>query len=160
MAEGENEVIAAIAREQLIDKLPTLSIKEIEPQGDNELIEFLWLLIRGLIAFKQRIQRRQYKTELAAVESLTEGQKMIYFTQVFESLNFMGDFDKFRYNSFEWEITGTIESYKLIDSHELAEAIKKADESTEEIQYDEKALLTRKLRYIRSHLDQFEIKER
>ena len=93
MADSGDEILAAFAEEQLIDKLPILLIEEIKLKNDSELIEFLWVSIRKLIAFKKRVQWKQYKSEYDAINSLSDSQKMIHFTQIFEGLKINWPFE-------------------------------------------------------------------
>ena len=158
MADSGDEILAAFAEEQLIDKLPILLIEEIKLKNDSELIEFLWVSIRKLIAFKKRVQWKQYKSEYDAINSLSDSQKMIHFTQIFEGLNYMGDLEKFLSNSFDWELSETVQSYRLIDCHGIAERIERANEMTEKIHFNEQELTDKKLSYIKTHIEGFEIK--
>jgi len=120
LADGEDDILANYAKRKMNTHPIVFTKRDIDNCSDTNLINTVNGKIKDLISYRQKNEWAKFKSEFEAINALSVGQKMIYFTSIFEDMNDIGDLDKFQDNSFDWELEWTFEAYRLVDLQDIA----------------------------------------
>ena len=158
LSQLDDKILADFAKNKLGLKSDQLTLEKLRSTPDDRLIELVADKIKEVLAVKYRSNPKKYKNTDNVILELNESLRLIHFTNIFEMHVIMGDTEKFLNGATSFELTEIISGYRLIKLDNVSDNIsfRKILDIDKELS-DQKKIRTKKIEYIREHLNDFEL---
>lgn len=158
LSQSGDKVLSNFAKNRLGIKSGELSLERLKNIDDDRLIEAIIEKINEVLEVRYKADPRRYKNSDNVLRDLNGSLRAVHFTNLFEMYARMGDAEKFYESASQYELAEVVNGYRLfkLDNVCYMIALRRANDLVDELS-DENRIDAIKIKYIREHLNEFEL---